>query len=225
MGRAVQQHLDWLARSLGRSDYAPLTQTDIELIRRVGESVSRKSGFILFSEGDDPAVIYLLEQGEAEISRGPSGRRRVVAHAGPGSMLGDLAVFGDRPYTFTARASGQVRVLRLDRIRLLAELARQPALLMRWLVAGQHQLEKTQRRVLQLMHKTVLAQVADVLLEESETREEVNLSQATIANLLGVSRQSVNEALGRLREQGLVSTGYRTIRVLDPERLQRIAQS
>ena len=57
------------------------------------------------------------------------------------------------------------------------------------------------------MHKTVLGQVADLLVEEGERRSEVNLSQSTIAALLGVSRQSVNEALGRLRDQGAVETG------------------
>jgi DNA-binding GntR family transcriptional regulator len=73
------------------------------------------------------------------------------------------------------------------------------------------------------MHKTVLGQVADLLMEEGETRAEVNLSQATIAALLGVSRQSVNEALGRLRDQGVVETGYRSIRIVDADKLASVA--
>jgi CRP-like cAMP-binding protein len=225
MGRAEQQHLDWLARSLGRPDYAPLTEADIEVIRQVGEVVSMRSGSTLISEGGHPTVILVVEQGEIELCRGPVGKRRVVARAGPGSVLGDVSAFGDRPYGFTARAVGPVRVLHLDRTRLLGELAGHPGLLLRWLVSGHRQLERSHRRVIELMHKTVLAQVADVLAEESQARDEVNLSQATIANLLGVSRQSVNEALGRLRDQGLVSTGYRSIKILDPEALQRIAET
>ena len=75
------------------------------------------------------------------------------------------------------------------------------------------------------MHKTVLSQVADLLAEAAETRKDVALSQATIAALLGVSRQSVNEALGRLREQGAVSTGYRNIRIIDADNLAVIAAS
>ncbi len=75
------------------------------------------------------------------------------------------------------------------------------------------------------MHKTVLGQVADLLVEEGERRSEVNLSQATIASLLGVSRQSVNEALGRLRDQGVVETGYRSIRILDTDKLTSVAAS
>jgi DNA-binding GntR family transcriptional regulator len=75
------------------------------------------------------------------------------------------------------------------------------------------------------LHKTVLAQVADLLFEEAERRRDVNLSQGTIAALLGVSRQSVNEALGRLREVGAVETGYRNIRIIDVEKLAEVAES
>ena len=75
------------------------------------------------------------------------------------------------------------------------------------------------------MHKTVLSQVADLLGEEADARGDIHLSQATIATLLGVSRQSVNEALGRLRDQGAVETGYRHIRVLDSDKLEQIAES
>jgi CRP/FNR family transcriptional regulator len=134
-------------------------------------------------------------------------------------------MFGGGPYISSAQAATRVRVFRLERERLLPELARHPAICLRWLVAGLRQLEETQRRVLRLMHKTVLGQVADLLGEEADGRGDVHLSQTTIATLLGVSRQSVNEALSRLRDQGAVETGYRHIRVLDSSKLERISES
>jgi CRP-like cAMP-binding protein len=223
--RAEQQHLDWLARSFGRPDYAPLSPVDVDLIRSVGEMVSKYPGTHLFKEGAPADAAYLVESGEVEIYRGSGPSRRVVTRVGPGSVLGDIAMFGDTPYISSACAVGQVQAFRFARDRLIPELARHPALCLRWLVAGLRQLEETQRRVIRLMHKTVLAQVADLLVEEAERRQEVRLSQSTIAALLGVSRQSVNEALGRLREQGAVETGYRNIRILDPQKLTKIASS
>ena len=76
---------------------------------------------------------------------------------------------------------------------------------MLWL-AGLRQLEDTQRRVINLMHKTVLGQVASLLIDESGLRPEVELSQASIATLLGASRQTVNESLSRLKELDAVGT-------------------
>ena len=94
---------------------------------------------------------------------------------------------------------------------------------MRWLVAGLDQLDQTQRRVLRLMHRTVLEQVADLILDEADDRGEVHLSQAAMATLLSASRQSVNEALNELRRRGQVETGYLLVRVLDAAGLSQIA--
>ena len=225
MRQAEQQHLDWLARSFGRPEYAPLSSADVEVIRSAGEIVSKYPGTHLFKEGAAADAAYLVENGEVEIYRGQGGTRRVVGRVGPGSVLGDIAMFGDTPYISSAKAVGPVQAFRFERARLLPELHRHPAICLRWLVAGLRQLEGTQRRVIRLLHKTVLAQVSDLLFEEAGRRRDVNLSQGTIAALLGVSRQSVNEALARLREVGAVETGYRNIRIIDVEKLAEVAES
>lgn len=222
---ADQQHLAWLARSFGRPDYAPLTGDDLEALVGAGDMVSKYPGTHLFREGESATAAYLVESGEVEIYRGTGTNARVVSRVGTGAVLGDIAMFGGVPYISSARAINRVRVFRFERERLLPELARHPAICLRWLVAGLRQLEGTQRRVIHLMHKTVLGQVADLLVEEGGDRGEVHLSQATIATLLGVSRQSVNEALSRLREQKIVETGYRQIRVIDRGKLSKIAKS
>jgi CRP-like cAMP-binding protein len=222
---AEQQHLDWIARSFGRPDYAPLGPADVELIREIGELVSKYPGTHLFKEGELAGAAFLIESGEVELYRGLGPSKRIVSRVGPGSVLGDIALFQDTPYISSAKAVDAVRAFRFERAKLLPELARHPAVCLRWLVAGLRQLEDTQRRVIRLMHKTVLSQVADLLAEEAENRRDVTLSQSTIATLLGVSRQSVNEALRRLRDQDLVETGYRRIRILDRDKLVGIAAS
>jgi CRP-like cAMP-binding protein len=124
----------------------------------------------------------------------------------------------------SSRAVTKVKAFKFDRDKLIPELANHPALCLRWLVAGLRQLQDTQLRIVHLMHKTVLAQVADLLVEESKKQNgEIQLSQSAIATLLGASRQTVNEAIGTLRETGAVETGYRQIRVLDRETLSRVA--
>ena len=215
----------WLARSFGRPDYVPLSGADLETLLGSAEMLSKYPGTHLFKEGDPASAAFLIESGQVEVYRGTGLSRRVVSRVGPGSVLGDIAMFGDGPYVSSAQAVDRVRAFRFDRDRLLPELARHPAICLRWLVAGLRQLERTQRRVIHLMHKTVLGQVADLLGEEADQRGEVRLSQATIATLLGVSRQSVNGALGRLRSQGAVETGYRQIRVIDSDKIAKIAAS
>lgn len=213
----------WLARSFGRPDYLPLSKEDAEILRSVAEPISRYTGSHLFKEGEPALAAYLIEVGEVDLYRLHNARRRVVARVGPGSVIGDIAMFGEGTYMSSARAVDQVKAFRFDREELIPELARHPALCLRWLIAGLRQLERTQRRIVHLMHKTVLAQVADLLVEESKTTGDVELSQAAIATLLGASRQTVNEAIGTLRDLGAVETEYRRIRVTDDQVLAEVA--
>jgi len=213
----------WLARSFGRPDYAPLSAADLETLVGSAEMISKYPGTHLFKQDEPALAAFLVESGEVEVYRGYGNTRRVVSRVGPGSVLGDIAMFRNTGYISSAQAVTRVRVFKFDRDRLLPELGRHPAICLRWLVAGLAQLEETQRRVIHLMHKTVLGQVSDLLLEEADSRGEIHFSQSTIATLLGVSRQSVNEALGRLRDQGVVETGYRYIRVMESDRLAVVA--
>ncbi|MCA1735531.1 MAG: Crp/Fnr family transcriptional regulator [Actinobacteria bacterium] len=213
-----------MARSFGRPDYLPLTPEDIKTLRNIAEPITRFTGSHLFKEGEPALAAYLIENGQVDLYCIHTGRRRVVARVGAGSVIGDIAMFGEGTHMSSARAVNRVKAFRFPRDKLIPELARHPALCLRWLVAGLRQLEDAQRRIVHLMHETVLAQVADLLLEESSRNSsEIELSQAAIATLLGASRQTVNEALGSLRDLGAVETGYRRIRVVDIEALTEAA--
>jgi CRP/FNR family transcriptional regulator, cAMP and macrophage regulator len=211
------QHYAWLARSFGRTDYLLLSAEDLTAIGEAGTYVSKYPGTHLFREGEPSTAAYVIQKGTVELHRGSRANSLVVGRAGAGSVIGDIAMFRSEPYIQSARAVDAVTALRLDRDRLLPVLLERPVIALRWLVAGLSQLERTQRRVLGLMHRSVLEQVAGLLLDEVDARGEIHLSQAAIAKLLGASRQSVNEALAELRMRGAVETGYRLIRLIDRE--------
>lgn len=225
MKAADAQHMAWLARSFGKPDYLPLTPADLEALRDAAEIIKRYPGTHLFREGADATAAYLVREGTVDLYRSEGPSKEVVSRVGAGAVLGDIAMFAGTPYISSARAVDHVTAFEFDRERLLPHLARSPAICLRWLVAGLTQLERTQRRVINLMHRTVLGQVAVLLLDEADKSNEVVLSQATIGTLLGASRQSVNEALGVLRERGLVETGYRTVIVKDREGLREVILS
>jgi CRP-like cAMP-binding protein len=211
------QHYAWLARSFGRTDYLLLSPEDLAALGDAGTYVSKYPGTHLFRQGEPSEAAYVIQRGRVELYRGDRDNPMVVARAGEGAVIGDIAMFRDEPYVQSARAADAVTALRLERDRLLPLLVRRPVIALRWLVAGLSQLERTQRRVLGLMHRTVLEQVAGLLIDEADERGEVHLSQAAIAGLLGASRQSVNEALAELRSRGAVETGYRVIRLVDAD--------
>jgi len=223
MDNAEQQHFAWLARSFGRTDYLPLTPDDLEALSGAGTYIQKYPGTHLFKEGGEADAAYVVQEGEVELYRTRGvGERVVVGRVGPGGVIGDIAMFQERPYISSARATTPVVAFRLERSRLLPLLVERPVIAMRWLVAGLNQLEATQRRVIRLLHRTVKEQVAELVLDEADRFGEVHLSQTSLANLLGASRQSVNQALSELKASGAVETGYRRIRILDERQLRAV---
>jgi CRP-like cAMP-binding protein len=223
MDTAEYQHVAWLARSFGRTDYLPLAPADLDALAEAGTYVDKYPGTHLFREGEDSVAAYVIQKGEAELYRTRSSGTRVVGRVQPGAVIGDIAMFQGRPYISSARAVTQMRAFRLERSKLLPILVKHPVIAMRWLVAGLTQLEATQQRVIRLMHRTVREQVAEVLLDEADGFNEVHLSQSSLADLLGASRQSVNEALAAFRKEGAIETGYRVITIADANALTAAA--
>ena len=203
LSTAEQQHFAWLARSFGRTNYLPLTPTDLDALSEAGSYVDKYPGTHLFREGAVARHAFVIEKGEVELYRTAGNVRRVVTRAGEGSVLGDIAMFKEEPYISSARAITPVRAFQFERDKLLPVLITRP--------------------VLSLMHRTVKEQVAGMVLDDADERGEVHLSQSTLAALLGVSRQTVNEALAELKEMGAAETGYRLIRVLDTDALSQAA--
>jgi CRP-like cAMP-binding protein len=165
----------------------------------------------------------VIQRGDVELFRERKNGRLIVGRVGPGAVIGDIALLRGQPYISSARAVSPVTAFRLDRSELLPVLFEHPRIAIRWLVAGLNQLESTQRRVLRLMRRTVKEQVAEMVLDEADRYGDLHLSQASLAGLLGASRQSVNQALSELRDEGAVVTGYRVISRADDAALATAA--
>ena len=223
MDERSRKHMAWVAKSFGRTEYLPLRETDLEALAATGSVIEKYPGTHLFKEGEDSKHAYLIEQGQVELYRGSKQSKRLVGRATAGSVLGDIAMFQGDPYISSARAIDAVTAFRFSRDLLIPVLLQRPVITLRWLVAGLNQLESTQRRVLGLMHRTVKEQVAGLILDEANLSGEVSLSQAGIADLIGASRQTVNEALSALREEGGIGTAYRLVVIHDRDVLERVA--
>jgi CRP-like cAMP-binding protein len=215
MAQVNEQHAAWLARTFGRTDYLPITREDAVALAAAGEMLDKYKGTHLFREGAVSDAAYVVHSGEVELYRTSGGVKHLITRLGSGAVVGDIAMFQERPYLSSARAVTHSRVLRLSRETLMPLLLTRPIIAMRWLISGLDQLEATQQSLLRLMNRTVLEQVADLLVNQQDQYGEIHLSQGSIAELLGASRQSVNEAIAILKHAGAVETGYRVVRILD----------
>ena len=209
------RHSAWIAQCLGRGELAPLGPEDVgELAAVLGEQ-TYPAGAVLFHEGDAPARVHILRHGAVELSKIVGGRRAVLQLLGPGDVFGDVPMLVRMREPFDARALEESTVLSVDSVELFRLLERRPRLARRWLVSLAMRMAGTQARLVDLLADGLVAQVASVLVRQAE-QGFVRLNQATLADLLGVRRQSVNRVLKRMEADGLVRVSYRQVEVLDP---------
>jgi len=78
-------------------------------------------GDVIIKQGFRGGSAYLILDGRVDLL-GPDGTK--IGSAGPGAMLGEVAMIGDVPYSVTARATEQVSATRIGRslfLRLATE--------------------------------------------------------------------------------------------------------
>lgn len=78
----------------------------IRALRRRSQPVPCGTGRVLFSQGDAPRGLYIVESGDAAlVMTSALGRVTMSLHAGAGSLLGLPAIVGNQPFSLTAKAA------------------------------------------------------------------------------------------------------------------------
>ena len=88
------------------------------------------AGTTILRQGTSAVALYLLLDGEVQVSREPEdgGRAVTVATLQPGDVFGEMAVLDDDTRSSSITALGPARCALLSRWELIQELRRQPEL-------------------------------------------------------------------------------------------------
>ena len=186
-----------------------------------------KRGTYLFHEGDEAADVYLLHDGEVEITSFTSGgHRRLVTTLTPPRMFGEFALLGDITRTASALALSDVKVAALRGSAFLEIIATNPEVardllrgLARFVASHEDQIED-------LLFLDLRGRVAKRLLDLSgEAGVTPAITQADLASLCGGSRENVTRTLSELQKRGYIEKTGRRYTVLNRPRLEKLSES
>jgi CRP/FNR family transcriptional regulator, cyclic AMP receptor protein len=103
-------------------------EADLAELARVTRRRTVQEGTILWRQGDDPRELLFVVDGAVSVSlRVPGGRTVEIGRAGPGQILGEIALLDGQGHTMSARATETTTVLALGRSDFAALLAGQQA--------------------------------------------------------------------------------------------------
>ena len=210
----------WIARCVGRGEVAPLRREDLAVLAADLELRPVEPGQVIFAAGQPPQGVWIVRSGLLELAVGAGRRRVVVQLLHPGDVDGDIQLLLGMPAPYTARAVEDSDCLFLSAASFERLMAERPAIARRWLSSVAARLVRSEARLVGLLGGSLAEQAGRLLLDEG-TDGLVPLPQRTLAAMLGVRRPSLNKLLRDFERRGLVELGYRSIRILDRQGLQR----
>ncbi|GAA4744125.1 HTH-type transcriptional regulator Cmr [Modestobacter marinus] len=215
----------WIARCVGRGAAAPLGPEDVAaLAGRITPAEFRRGEPVFGGGAGDRPGVWIVRSGHIELGVATPRGRVVVGVLRPGDVEGDLPLLLGLPVPYSARAVDDTVCLYLSPADFESLLGRHPAVSRRWLSSVAQRLATSHGRLISLLGRPLVAQVAGLLLDESDEGV-VRLPQRTLAAMLGVARPSLNKVLKDLERRGLVVLGYGAIQLLDGDGLRRVSDA
>lgn len=210
---------------LAASDlFRDLSDEELDSIAGAAESRELRRGDVLFSEGDEPTELYLVESGRlAMTQRSQDGRESVIALMERGDLFGEMGLFDGLGRSTEARAlePSTVTVLGYDPVRALYEA--RPMLL--WSVVSllSNRLRTTDAALADSVFLDVTGRTAKRLLELAGDQDEFVLpvTQEELAGMVGASRERVNKAIASFLRLGWLDQRDRRYIITNRDELTR----
>jgi CRP-like cAMP-binding protein len=209
---------------------AALEPAELDDLVSRGVRRSFRRGSFLMSEGEASDHVIVLLSGRAKVSSYTAeGKEVVLAVRGPGDLLGELSALDGEPRFATVSALEPIEALIVPSERFSRFLEDHPRLALLMLQAMTRRLRESDRKRVEFGAYDTPGRVARRLVElverygESEgtnVRITLSLTQDELAGWTGSSREAVSKALREFRDRGWITTGRRSIIVVDVDALR-----
>lgn len=212
-------------------------ELDREALEEIaGRAVQRKyrKGTVLFVQGETGERCFVIVSGTVKISAyNPDGREATLAVLGPGDVCGELALFGQPERSADATAIEDAELLSIDAKSLNEAVAKHPEIGLGLLHVLAQRLRQSNEAFQDVAFFDVPGRVARRLADLADsygveaaegTLIDIALSQESLAQMVGATRESVNKALALLKRRGLVARSGKRYIVSDVATLRARAR-
>ena len=210
--------------------FESLSDENIKNLAGLLRRMTIRTGEVLFREGDEGTALYIIHQGRIKISMSKMLDKLTLAILGPSEFLGEMALLDGEPRSADAVALEETELYALNRKDFLVFLKNNDNAVFNILTALSMRLRKTDNLLAEMCFLGLSARLAKKLVElavvpeqEQKTAMEycLRISQQELANILGVSRESINKELKVLRSRKILSTSRKSIKINDLDLLKR----
>jgi len=185
----------------------------------------------LFRAGDPTKYLYVVREGQVKLTRTDiDGHEHLLNLVGPGYFLG-FDTIGNPTYSYSAETLTPTVFCRIKHDDIVWLLAEAPQVSLNILLAVNEQLAQARDMIRALGQKTAIEKVAALLLSlyppsaagGSGKARALHLSRHEMAEILGLTVETVSRIMAELRRQDIINAPRGRIVVSARARLQALA--
>ncbi len=217
-----------------RAILCDLAGGDLAAFQKIKRSLQYEPHQIVFYEGHVCLGLYLLCSGKVKLTRSSArGQRQIVRILDAGEVI-EKHAFGDKAlHEVTCETIEPSQVCLIEKEPYLDLIRRNSTLALKVIQLLSNELGMHMDQLDQFTFKTARERLAGLLLELGNRFGHkagegvlvgITLKREEVAEMAGVTVETVIRLLGTFRDEGLVSVDGRSITLLNPDRLARIAK-
>jgi CRP/FNR family transcriptional regulator, nitrogen oxide reductase regulator len=206
--------------------YGMLSPECLTRLSRITGIRKLETDHTLFWEGDAPDYFYIIHRGRIKVLKHSSqGKEIIIAFFGAGDMIGEVAVFDDKPYPATAQATEPTGIFRIGRQDFLNLIIEFPEITLGIIRTLSGRLRDSQSRLRDLATERVEQRVASILLMLSgKLGDSLPFTRQEIADMTGTTTETTIRVMSQFKERGIISSMRGRIIIRDHIRLELLSQ-
>lgn len=212
--------------------FCDLPESALDQLASLASRKTFRKGEVVFLQGDAGDALYGVISGSIRIATSNNDGKQIFLNMMEhGDVFGEISVIDGQPRTATAEAADPTSLIVIQRRDFRNLMERESVVAIHLLQILCQKLRWTT----DIVHEAILlpapGRIAKRLLHlvaahgrESDAGLELRMSQADLANFLGVSRQIVNQNLQEWREAGWIDLQRGRVIVLNSVALEQIGE-
>jgi CRP-like cAMP-binding protein len=213
--------------------FADLPEPDLKRVAALAAERGYRKHDVIFHSDDTGTVLFILKSGTVKIAvLDRRGREAILKLLYPGDFFGEMAILDGQHRSATVTALDRVQALVISREDFLDLMQRNPKILLNMLLTTCRRLRQMGEKIKSVVFADAYGKVArnlvSLMQEKGQPGQEgivldLPLSRQELADLAGITRQTLSEVLRNYQQAGVLRVANRRIQILDPIRLQREA--
>ncbi|OGL47587.1 MAG: hypothetical protein A2161_05355 [Candidatus Schekmanbacteria bacterium RBG_13_48_7] len=184
---------------------------DDALFSRFGKHFPK--GSIIFQEDEKGEFIFIIQDGEVQLTKKIRNTERLLSLLGKGEFFGEMAIFNNQPRTATATALVDTKLILLDKSTFEHMVRDNKEIALRIIKKLSARLEDANNRIENLLIPDSTTRVVNVIFKGAKRKTsegdrgvkiDLNLTITELAGLVGLEESMVNQILNKLKRSGVI---------------------